>query len=142
MPPLVQFSLIGILLRPISENASEIATLQRLIKGIGALKFRCADWVYSEESPMPLWDCVGKAEFWTSGRDINFRSHLSRPCNSFDVAGVEGNAVHLRAVGGTGADAGGAELPLQICLLNPTTIQNAIVIGLPFILTIIELPKG
>ena len=87
---------------------------------------------------MPPWDCVCKAEFWTSRKYANFRSHLSRPCNSLD----DGNVVHLRTVGGTGADAGGAESPFQICLLNPATIQNATVVGLPFILTIIELPKG
>ena len=50
--------------------------------------------------------------------------------------------VHLRSIGDTGADAGGAESPFQIFLLNPATIQNAAVVALPFILTIIELPKG
>ena len=37
---------------------------------------------------------------------------------------------------------GGAESPFQICLLNPTTIPNATVVGLPFIFTIVQLPKG
>ena len=32
--------------------------------------------------------------------------------------------------------------PFQICMLNRTTIQNATVIGVPFILRINELPKG
>ena len=39
-------------------NTSEIATLQRHIKGIGALKFRCADWVYTDDLPMPPSDSV------------------------------------------------------------------------------------
>ena len=69
-------------------NTSEIATLQRHIKGIGAPKFRCADWVYTE-LPMPPWDSVCKAEFWTSSKYVDFRSHLARPPNSFEVVNSE-----------------------------------------------------
>ena len=123
-------------------NASEIATLQRHIKGIGALKFRFADWVYTDDMPMPPWDSVCKAEFWTSSEYADFRSHLARPRNSFDIARSEGNVVHLKTVSGSGADATGGESPFLLCLLNPTTNLNATVVGLPFILAVIEVPKG
>ena len=123
-------------------NTSEIATLQCHIKGIGALKFRCADRVYTDDRPMPPWDSVCKAEFWTSSKYVDFRSHLARPRNSFDIASSEGNVVHLKIVSGSGADATGGESPFQLCLLNPTTILNATVVGLPFILAVIEVPKG
>ena len=75
-------------------NTSEIATLQRHIKGTGVLKFRCADCVYTEDLPMPPWDSVCKAEFWTSSKYVDLRSHLARPRNSFDIATSEGNVVH------------------------------------------------
>ena len=92
-------------------NASEIATLQRHIKGIGALKNRRADYVCIDDLPMPPWDSVCNAEFWTSSKDIDFRSHLARPHNSFDIASTEGNVVHLKTVSGFGADAAGGESP-------------------------------
>ena len=123
-------------------NTSEIASLQRHIKGIGALKFRSADWVYIDDMPMPPWDSVCKAEFWPSSKYVDFRSHLARPRNSFDIASSEGNVVHLKAVSGCGADATGGESPFQLCLLNPTTILNTTVVGLPFILAVIQVPKG
>ena len=123
-------------------NTSEIATLQHHIKGIGALKFRCAGWVYIDDLPMPPWDSVCQAEFWTSSKYVDFRSHLARPRNSFDIASSEGNVVHLKTVSGSGADATGGESPFQVCLLNPTTIFNATVVGLPFILAVVEVPKG
>ena len=123
-------------------NTSKIATLQRHIKGIGALKFCCADWVYTDDMPMPPWDSVCKAEFWTSSKYVDFRSHLARPRNSFDIASSEGNVVHLKTISGSGADAIGGESPFQLCLVNPTTILNATVVGLPFILAVIEVPKG
>ena len=126
----------------ITGNTSEIATLQRHIKGIGALKFRCACWVYTDDMPMPPWDSVCKAEFWTSSKYVDFRSHLARPRNTFDIASSEGNVVHLKTVSGSGADALGGESPFQLCLLNPTAILNATVVGWPFILAVIEVPKG
>ena len=67
---------------------------------------------------------------------------LARPRNSFDIASSEENVVHLKTVSGSGADATGGEFPFQLCLLNPTTILNATVVGLPFILAVIEVPKG
>ena len=123
-------------------NTSEIATLQRHIKGIGALKFRCADWVYADDLPMPPYDSVCKAKFWTSSKDVDFKSHLARPRVSFDIASSEGNVVLLKTVSGYGADATGGESPFQLYLLNPTTILNATVVGLPFILAVVEVPKG
>ena len=66
----------------------------------------------------------------------------ARPRNSFDIAGSEGNVVHLKTVSSSGADATGAESPFQLCLLNPTAILTATVVGLPFILAVIEVPKG
>ena len=125
-------------------NTSEIATVQRHIKGIGALKFRCADWVYTDDLPMPPWDSVCKAEFSTSSKYVDFRSHLARLRNSFDIASSEGNVVHLNTVSGCDADATSGESPFQLCLLNPnpTTILNATVVGLPFILAVVEIPKG
>ena len=122
-------------------NTSEIATVQRHIKGIGALKFRCADWVYTNDMPMPPWDSVCKTEFWTCSKYVDFRSHLARPRNSFD-ASSEGNVVPLKTVSGSGADANGGESPFQLYLVNPTTILNATVVGLPFILAVIEVRKG
>ena len=74
-------------------NTSEIATLQLHIKGIGAVKFRCADCVFPDDLPMPPWDSVCKAEFWTSGKYVDFRSHLATQRNFFDVASSEGNVV-------------------------------------------------
>ena len=121
---------------------TEIATLQRHIKGIVALKFRCADLVYTDDMPMPPWDSVCKAEFWTSSKYVDFRSHLVRPRNSFDIASFEGNVVHLKTVSGSGADVTSGESPFQLCLLNPTTILNATVVGLLFILAVIEVPEG
>ena len=50
--------------------------------------------------------------------------------------------VYLETISGCGADATGGESPFQLCLLNPTTILNATVVGLPFILAVIEVPKG
>ena len=44
-------------------NTSEIATLHRHIKGIGVPKFRCADWLYTDDLPMPPSDSICKAEF-------------------------------------------------------------------------------
>ena len=126
----------------ITGNTSEIATLQRHIKGIGALKFRCADWLHTDDLPMPPWDSVCKAEFWTSSKYVDFRSHLARHCNSFDIASSEGNVVHLKTVSGSGADATVGESPFQLCLLNPTTILNATVVGLLFIVAFVEFPKG
>ena len=123
-------------------NTSEIAALQRYIKGIGALKFRCADWVYTDDLPMPPWDSVCKAEFWTSSKYVDFRSRLARPRNSCDIASSEGNVVHLKTIVGSGADATVGESPFQLCLLNPTTILNATVVGLPLILAVVEVPKG
>ena len=41
-------------------NTSEIATLQHHIKGICALKFRRAEWVYSDDLPLPPWDTMCK----------------------------------------------------------------------------------
>ena len=123
-------------------NTSEITTLRRHVKGIGALKFRCVDWVYIDDLPMPPGDFVCKAEFWTSSKYEDFRSHLARPRNSFDIASSEGNVVHLKTAFGSGADATGGESPFQLCLLNPTTILNATVVGLPFILAVVEVPKG
>ena len=32
--------------------------------------------------------------------------------------------------------------PFQLCLLNPSTILNVTVVGLPFILARVEIPKG
>ena len=61
-----QFSLL------IAKN-SEIATLQRHIKGIGALNFRCEDLVYTDDLPMPPWDFVCKAEFLTSSKYRNLQ---------------------------------------------------------------------
>ena len=123
-------------------NTSEIATVQRRIKGIGAFKFRCADWVYIDDMPMPPSDSVCKAEFWTSSKYVDLRSHLAKPRNSFDIVSSEGNVVHLKIVSGSGADATGDGPPFHLCLLNPTTILNATVVGLPFILAVIEVPKG
>ena len=80
----------------ITASASEIATFQRHIKGIGALKFRCADWVYTDDLPMPPFGSVCKAEFSTSLKYVDFRSHVARPPNSFDVASSEANVVHLK----------------------------------------------
>ena len=100
-------------------NTSEIAILQRHIKGIGALKFRCADWVYADNLPIPHGDSVCKAEFWTSSKYVDFKSHLARPCNSFDIAISEGNVVHLKTICGSNADATGGESPFQLWLLNP-----------------------
>ena len=42
----------------ITGSTSEIATLQRHIKGIGAFKFSRADWVYNDDMLMPPWDSV------------------------------------------------------------------------------------
>ena len=126
----------------ITGNTSEIATLQRHIKGIGASKFRCADLVCTDDLPMPRWDFVCKAEFWTSSKCVDSWSHLARPRNSFDIASSEGNVVHLKKVSAFGAYANGGESPFQLCLLNPTTILNATVAGLPFILAVVEVPKG
>ena len=126
----------------VTGNTSEIATLQRHIKGIGALKSRYAEWVYTDDLPMPPWDCVCKAEFWTSSKYVDFRSHLAGPRNFFDIASSEGNVVHLKTVSGSGADASGGESPFRLCLLNPTTIPNATVVRLLFILVVIEVPKG
>ena len=123
-------------------NTSEIATVLRHIKEIGALKFRCADWVYIDDLPMPPWHSVRKAKFWTSSKYIDFRSHLARPSNSFHIASSEGNVVHLKTVSGSSADATGGESPFQLCLLNPATILNASVVGLLFILAIVEVPKA
>ena len=123
-------------------NSSEIATLQRHIKGIGGLKFCCVAWVYTDDLPMPPWDSVCKAEFWTSSKYVDFRSHLARPRNSFDIASSEGNVVHLKTASGSHANATGGEPPFRLCLLNPTTILYATVVGLPFILVVIEIPKG
>ena len=125
-------------------NTCEIATLQRHIKGIGALKFRCADWVYTDDLPMPMppWDSVCKAEFWTSSKYVHFRSHLARPRNSFSIVSSEGNVLHLKTISGCGADATCGDPPVQLCLLNPTTILNATVVGLPFILVVVAVPKG
>ena len=114
----------------------------RHIKGIGALKFRCADWVYTDDLPMPPWGSVCKAELWTSSKYVDFKSHLARPRNSFDIASSEGNVVHLKTAYGSGADAAGGESPFQLCLLNLTTILNAPVVGLTLILAVIEVPKG
>ena len=36
----------------------------------------------------------------------------------------------------------GGESPFRLCLLNPDTILNATVVGLPFILAVVEVPKG
>ena len=139
---LLQFSFDSTLCSPISENTSNIANFQHHVKGIGAPKFYCADWVYNEENPIPLLDCVCKAEFWTSGKWANFRSHLARRHNPFDVARFDENVVHLRTFGGIGANAGGSDSSLEICVLNPTTMQNDTTVGLLLILTITELPKG
>ena len=87
----------------ITGNRSEIAMLQRHIKEIGPLKFRRADWAYTDDLPMPPWDSVCKAEFWTSSKYVDFKSRLARPRNSFDVASSEGNVVHLNTVSGSGA---------------------------------------
>ena len=87
-------------------------------------------------------DSVCKAEFWTSSKYVDFRSHLATPRNSFDIASSEGNVVQLKIVFGSGADTTGGESPFQLCLLHPTAILNAIVLGLPFILVVIVVPKG
>ena len=126
----------------ITGNTFEIAMLDRHIKGIGALKLRCADWLYTDDLCMPPRDFVCKAEFWTSSKYVDLRSHRVRPRNSFDIARFEGNVVHLQTASGFGADATGAESPFQLCLLNPTTIFNATVVGLPFIMAVVEVPKG
>ena len=123
-------------------NTSEIATLERHIKESGALKFRRADWVYTDDLPMPPWDSVCKAELWTSSIYVDFRSYLARPRNSFDIASPEGNVVHLKTVSGSSADATCGESPFQFCLLNPTTLLNATVVRLPFILAVVEVLKG
>ena len=94
-------------------NTSEIATLQRHIQGIGALKFICADWVYTYESPMPPWDSVCKDQFSISSKYVDLRSHLARPCNSFDIASAEGNVVHLKTVSSFDVDATGGESPFS-----------------------------
>ena len=68
--------------------------------------------MYTDDLPMPPWDSVCKAEFWTSSTYVDFRSHLARPRNSFDIGSSEGNVVHLKTVsgsGGSGADATGGE---------------------------------
>ena len=62
--------------------------------------------------------------------------------NSFDIVSSVGNVVHLKIFSGSGADAAGGESPFQLCLLNPTTILHATVVGLPFILAVIEVAKG
>ena len=69
-------------------------------------------------------------------------SHLARPRNFFDIARSKGNVVQLKAISGSDADAIGGESPFELCLLNPTTIINATVVGLPFILVVVEVPKG
>ena len=56
-------------------KTSEIAALQHHIKGIGALKFRCADWVYSDHLPMSPSAVVCKAEFPTSSKNVDFGSY-------------------------------------------------------------------
>ena len=131
----------------ITGNTSEIATLHIHIKGIGALKFRCADWGDIDDLPMPPWDSVCKAEFWASSKYVDFRSHLAITRNSFHIASSEGNVVHLKTAFGSGADATGGESPFQLCLLNPTfecyfCILNATIVGLPFIVAVVEVPKG
>ena len=91
---------------------------------------------------MPPCDYVCKAEFWKSSKYVDFRRHLARPRNSFDIASSEGNVVHLKTISGSGADTTGGGSPFQLCLLNPTTILNATVVGLPFILAVVEVPTG
>ena len=99
-------------------------------------------WVYTDDLPMPPCDSVCKAELWTSSKHVDFRSHLARPLNCCDIASSEGNVVHLKTASGYGADATRGESPFLLCLLNPTTILNATVVGLPCILAIAEVPKG
>ena len=72
----------------------------------------------------------------------HYFTRLNRPRNSFDIASSEGNVVHLKTASGSGADAAGGESPFQVCPGNPTTILNATVVRLPFILAVIEVPKG
>ena len=67
---------------------------------------------------------------------------MAGPHNSFDIASPKGNVVHLRTIFGSGADATGGDSPFQLCLPNPTTILNANIVGLPFILAVVEVPKG
>ena len=50
--------------------------------------------------------------------------------------------VQLKTVSGSGADATGGESPFHLCLLNPSTIWSATVVGLPVILAVVEVPKG
>ena len=111
-------------------NTSEIGTLQHYIKGIAALKFRCADLVYTDDLSMPPWDSVCKAEFYTSSKHVDFKSHLATPRNSFDIASSEVNVLHLKTASDSDADATGGESPFLLCQLNPKTILNAIVVRL------------
>ena len=106
------------------------------------LKFRCANWMYTDDLPMFAWDSACMAEFWTSSKYVDFSSHLATRGNSFDIARSEGTVVHLKTVSGSGADATSGESPFQLCLPNPTTILNAPVVGLPFILSVVEVPKA
>ena len=71
-------------------NTTEIATLQRHIKGIGALKFHYANWVYTHDLPMPLWHSIHMAEFWTSSKYVDFRSHLAKPRNFLSLLATTG----------------------------------------------------
>ena len=135
-------AVLALAMRTNRRSWKDLTRLLFAIKGIGALDFRCADWVYTDDLPVPSWDSVCKAEFWTSSKYVDFRSHQARPRNSFDIASSEGNVVHLKTASGSGADATGGESPFQLCLLNPITILNATVVGLPFILAVVEVPKG
>ena len=56
---------------------------------------------------------------------VDFKSHLDRLRNSFDIAGSEGNVVHLKTFSGSDAHAIGGESPFEPCLPNPTTILDA-----------------
>ena len=50
--------------------------------------------------------------------------------------------VHLKTVSGSDGGPTRGESPFLLCLLNPTTILNATVLGLSFILAVVEVPKG
>ena len=91
---------------------------------------------------MPSRDSVCKAEFWTSSKYVDFRSHLARPRNAFDISRSEGNVVHFETGFVSGANATGGDSPFQLCPVNPTTILIATVVGLPFIPAVVEVPKG
>ena len=67
---------------------------------------------------------------------------MARPRNSFDIVSREGNVVHLKTVFGADVDAIGGEPPSKLFLLNSSMILNASVVGLPFILAVVEIPQG